>query len=148
LTLTKIDAANLTGGPGDSAFTVSGWTGLGTLDAAAGSDSLITANDVDFTLTDGSLARTNHGTLTLGGFEIASLTGGASANSFTVSGWTGTGTVDGSGDVDTIAAVNDTNFTLTDGSLARTGFGLLTLASIESIGLTGGGSANSFTITG
>ena len=148
LTLAGIEVANLTGGIGANSFTVSGWTGTGTMDGLAGSDTIIAVNDVDFTLTDTSLARTGLGTLTLAGIEIANLTGGVSANSFTVSGWTGTGTMDGLAGSDTIIAVNDVNFTLTDTGLARTGRGALTLAGIEVANLTGGVGANNFTVSG
>src|SRR6185436_6696481 len=150
LTLTSIEVANLTGGGSANTFTVSGWTGTGTLDGAGGSDTVVAVNDVaTIDLADTSLARAGSGTLTLSSIEVANLTGGGSANSFTVSGWTGTGTLDGAGGSDTVAATNDVaNFTLTDTTLDRTGTGQLTLTSIEVANLTGGGSANSFTVSG
>src|SRR6185436_9349730 len=149
LTLSSIEVANLTGGGSANSFTVSGWTGTGTLDGAGGSDTGAATNDVaNCTLTDTTLDRTGTGQLPLTSIEVANLTGGGSANSFTVSGWTGTGTLDGAGGSDTVAATNDVaNFTLTDTTLDRTGTGQLTPTSIEVANLTGGGSANTFTVS-
>jgi Ca2+-binding RTX toxin-like protein len=146
LSLAGIEVADLTGGAGANTFTVTGWTGTGTLDAASGSDTLVAVNDVDFTLTNSSLSRTGFGTLTLAGFEIANLTGGTSANEFTVSGWTGTGSLAGAAGSDTVIAANDTSFALADGSLSRTGLGTLTLSAIEVAELTGGPGGNAFTV--
>src|SRR6185503_13093653 len=95
LTLKRLEIANLSGGNSDNRFTVSEWSGTGTLDGAGGGDTVAAANDADFTLTDSSLARTGFGTLTLAAIENAELSGGSSANSFAVTGWSGTGAVDG-----------------------------------------------------
>ena len=117
-----MEVATLTGGAADNSFTVSGWSGTGTLDGAGGTDSVVATNDVDFTLTNTSLARTTLGALTLASIESATLTGGAANNSFTVSGWSGTGTLDGAGGTgDSIVATNDVDFTLANTSLARSG---------------------------
>src|SRR5207248_5992557 len=48
--LTSIEVANLTGGPSSNTFDVSGWTGGGSLSAAAGSDSLVASKNANFTL--------------------------------------------------------------------------------------------------
>src|SRR4029077_15293212 len=114
---------------------------------AGGNDTVIAVNNVNFTLTNSSLARTGLGTLNLNAIEIATLSAGAGNNSFTVSGWTGTGTIDGAGGSDTVIATNDANFTLTDSSLARTGAGTLSLVGFETANLTGGSGANSFTVS-
>jgi filamentous hemagglutinin family protein len=150
LTLSGIEVANLTGGGSANTFTVSGWSGTGTLDGLLGSDTVVAVNNVaDFALTNATLDRTGTGQLTLSGIEVANLTGGGSANTFTVSGWTGTGTLDGLLGSDTVVAVNDlADFPLTNASLARTGLGTLTLSGIEVANLTGGGSANTFTVSG
>src|SRR5262249_54262967 len=143
------EAATLTGGAGDNSFTVSGWTGIGSFDGAGGGDTLIAVNDTDFTVTDGSLARAGLGTLTLASVESIDLTGGSGANSFTLSGWTGIGAVDGAGASDVVIASNDVDFVIADGSLARSGFGtIIGLSSVELADLAGGAGANSFTVTG
>ncbi len=148
LTLSGIGTANLTGGVSANSFTVSGWTGGGTLDGAGASDAVVASNDVDFTLTNTSLARAGSATLTLANMEVANLTGGASANAFTVSGWTGSGTITGGGGADIVAATKDADFTLTNTSLAASDGINLTLSAIGTANLTGGASANTFTVSG
>ena len=88
--------------------------------------------------------------ISLGGtFESASLTGGGAANTFTVSGWTGEGSVDGGGGSDTVVLTKDAaTFTLTGTSLSATGGPNLTLIGIGTATLTGGGSANAFDVSG
>lgn len=54
----------------------------------------------NFTLTDTSLTADGD-TITLANVEDAALTGGGSANTFSVTGWSGTATLDGAGDGDT-----------------------------------------------
>lgn len=62
-------------------------------------DTLGMCNDVaDFTLNNANLQRTALGNLTLGSLENAIFTVGASANRFTVSFWSGTGTLNGNDD--------------------------------------------------
>ena len=121
---------------------MSNLTRAATLDGGAGTgDVIVATNDVDFTLTNTSLARSGgQATLTLANMEVANLTGGAADNSFTVSGWSGTGTLDGAGGTgDSIVAVNDVaTIDLTNTSLARATLGTLTLANIEVADLTGG----------
>ncbi len=148
LTLANIEAANLTGGSGDNNFTVSSWTGIGTITGGGGTDTITAVKDANFTLTDTSLATSDHMSLTLSGIKVANLTGGAGANSFDVSGWTGGGTLDGQGGSDTVVATDNTDFTLTNTSLARTGSTVLTLANIENANLTGGAGNNTFTVSG
>jgi Ca2+-binding RTX toxin-like protein len=80
--------------------------------------------------------------LALTGFTKASLTGGASNNRFVVDDWTGTGTLSGGTGTDTLFATRDANMTLSNTSLVATGFGTLSLSSIESASLTGGDGAN------
>jgi|GEM_PF-2410024 len=149
LTLNRLESALLTGGAAANVFTVSGWSGTGTVDGQGGSDTIVASNDVaDFTLSDTALGRTDHGSIALTGVEVAQLTGGASANAFTVSGWSGTGTLDGGVGTDAVNAENDVaGFTLSDTQLQRTAHGALTLLAIEAAHLTGGASANTFTVS-
>ena len=117
---------------------------LGMLGAVP-SDSVlvVSANDQDFVLSDALLTRSDGSNFALTSIEEAQLTGGASANKFTVSGWSKTATIDGGSSNDTIISSNDTNFTLANGLLTRSDGSSFTLASIENAQLTGGASANS-----
>src|SRR5205823_431703 len=139
LTLANIETANLTGRSEERRVGEGGWTGGGTIDGAGGTDVIVSSTDAAaVTITDPSLARTGTTTLTLANIETANLTGGASANTFTVSGWTGGGTIDGAGGTDVIVSSTDAAaVTITDTSLARTGTTTLTLANIETANLTG-----------
>ncbi|HXV43898.1 MAG TPA: hypothetical protein VEC96_12605, partial [Anaerolineae bacterium] len=138
-----IEQANLTGGAGNNTFTVSNWTGTGTLDGAGGTgDTVISSNNADFTLTNTLLDVSGGATLTLANMEVANLTGGTGSNDFTVSGWTGTGTLNGGSNTDTVISTNDADFTLINTSLVVSGGANFTLATIEQAILTGGGSDN------
>jgi hypothetical protein len=96
LTLTGLETAELTGSINNDVFDVSGWTGTGKLLGGLGTDKIVANSDVtDMLLSDVLLSRTGMGSLTLSGFEDAVLTGGASANKFTVKGFLGTVKLDG-----------------------------------------------------
>ena len=147
-TLANLQTANLTGGSGANTFTVSGWTGLGTFSGGGGSDTIVAVKSANFTLSNTSLITSDNMNLTLNGFSKAKLTGGAGEDTFTVSDWTGSGTLSGGGGADTIVAERDVNHTLTNTSLAATGYGTLTLSSIEIAELAGGIGNNTFTVSG
>src|SRR5207253_565522 len=100
ISLANVTNASLSGGVGDTTFTVSGWTGTGTITGGGGADVVAATKDANFTLTDTSLASSDGMSLTLSAIGAANLTGGVSANSFTVSNWTGSATLDGQGGVD------------------------------------------------
>ena len=74
------------------------------------------------------------------------MTGGAAADSFDVSGWTGNATINGGAGADVIVSSNDANFVLTNTSLTRTMAGpvtsVFTLSGVESATLTGGAGNN------
>lgn len=142
LTLSGFEAALLTGGVGDNVFTVSSWNGTGSLTGAGGTDTVIASRNANFTLSDSQLVASNGLTMTFAGIGNANLTGGANNNVFTVSGWTGSGKIDGAGGTDQIVVVRDTDMALTNTSLVAMGFGALTLASVETANLSGGDSAN------
>lgn len=136
-------ADTLIGGAGND--TLTGKLGNDSLDGGAGSNTLIESGNVSFTLTNTSLSGV--GTDKLANLQVANLTGGASNNTFTVSGWTGSGSFAGGGGTsDMLVATKNANFVLdatalssSDGlSLSHSGF---TLAK-----LTGGASNNTFTI--
>jgi hypothetical protein len=103
-TLTSLENALLTGGMSDNHFTVSDWTGTGTLDGGdtfGFGNSVVAVNDVNFTLSDTTLQRSGRPNLSLRNIHMAYLTGGASANTFTIQGWSGSDTLDGGAGADT-----------------------------------------------
>ncbi len=95
----------LTGGMGDD--TLVGGAGTNILSGDAGTDKVIETGDVNFTLTNTSL--TGPGTSSLLGIEQASLTGGASGNTFQINGWTGSALLDGGSGTDTLVGANVTS---------------------------------------
>jgi Ca2+-binding RTX toxin-like protein len=136
---------SLLGGAGDD--TITGAAGNDAIDGGAGTDRVSESNDANFTLTNTTL--TGHGNDTLAGIEQAALTGGAAANAFTATTFTGATTLTGGAGNDTftggsgtdrVVETGDVNFTLTNTSL--TGNGTDTLASIEQAALTGGAGNN------
>jgi hypothetical protein len=146
LTLSSIEVANLTGGAGGNSFDVSGWTQTGTISGAGGTDTIIDPKDADFTLTDTSLVTSDGMSLVLSSIEVADLTGGASANTFNVGGWTGTGSLNGAGGTDTVAATKNADFTLNSSSLVTSDGMSLNLTSIEAANLTGGTGPNTLAV--
>lgn len=152
LKLSGIEVADLIGGPGDNIFNVSAWSGTGSLTGGGGqSDTLTVTRNANFTLSDTQLVASSNLNLTLTEIFIANLTGGSSANTFTVSNWTGEGTLDGLLGADRIVAARDVDMTLTNTELLATGFGTLTLNTVDTANLSGGAGdnllfANQFTL--
>ena len=141
--LASLQVANLTGGTSSNTFTVSGWTGAGSFIGGGGStDTIVASKNVNFLLSNSSLQTSDGLNVTLSGLTKATLTGGAGSNTFTVDDWTGIGTLAGNTGTDTLFATRDANMTLSNTSLVSTGFGTLTLSSIETANLAGGDSAN------
>src|SRR6266545_2380612 len=131
----------LRGGPGNDLLdgksgndVLDGGTGNDTLIGGLGVDTINEQGDTDFTLTNIVLMRGTGETDTLDGIEVANLKGGPHSNLFNLTGWTGTGSVDGGDDPadprdDTIVVGADANFTLTDTSLdISINFGPIALA--------------------
>ena len=100
--LIALEAADLMGDAGPNRFTVSGWTGTGNLDGAGGSDTVISVNDANFTLTDSFLSVSGGANLGLIGIMQALLTGGVGDNFIDASGFSGTTTLDGGAGQDLI----------------------------------------------
>jgi hypothetical protein len=133
----------------DANNSVAGITGALTLNGQGGSNTLNVASNANITLADTALSSGPMAVTLDGHFQTANLTGGTAANSFDVSGWTGTGTLDGQGAADTVVSINSgVSFTLTDTSLARTGRGTLTLTSIAAANLTDTGGGQTFDVSG
>jgi hypothetical protein len=146
--LSGFSDAQLTGGSGNDAFTVSGWTGDATLTGGGGSDTVIATRDSNFTLADDQLSMSSGGTFDLSAIGNAQLTGGNSGNQFTVSGWTGNATIAGGSGTDTLIASRDADFNLADALLTISTGGNFALSGIEDAILTGGSSDNAFTVSG
>ena len=148
LSLNGFTKATLTGAAGDNTFTVGDWTGTGTLSGGNGTDTLSVTRNANMTLTNTALTAASYGTLTLSGLEVAALTGGAGNNTFTVSGWNGTGTLTGGGGTDTVVAIRNANFTLSDTQLVASNGLTMTLTGLRAANLTGGASNNTLTADG
>jgi parallel beta-helix repeat protein len=148
-TFTNIERVSLIGIAGNNSFDVSNWTdGPVQITGGSGINTIISEDDADFTLTDSSLLRSDDTAFSLTDIQDAVLTGGPSDNSFTVSGFTGAATLIGGGGVNTVIANDDTNFTLTDTSLARPGDGMISLQEITRALLTAGSSGDELNATG
>ncbi len=141
-TLVRVEFATLTGGEGENTFTLTGWSGKGVITGGGDSDTVAVAGESNFKLTNTQLVVSNGLNMTLAGISAANLTGGAANNVFTVSGWTGTGSIDGALGTDQIVAVRNTDMLLTDTSFAAVGFGTLGLVAVETANLSGGVSSN------
>ena len=129
--LTSVQVASLTGGAGPNSFDVGGWTGTGSLNGLGGSDTLAATKNANFTLDNALVTASDGLSMTLASIELANLAGGAAANTFDVGGWTGTGSLNGLGANDTLAATKNANFTL-DNALVIASDGMsMTMASIE-----------------
>lgn len=153
-TYSRLLSVSLNGGAGNDTLIgspfnemLTGGAGNDSLDGAGGTDTLIESSNVNFTLTNVSLA--GLGTDKLANLEVANLTGGTSSNTFTASGWTGTGNfIGGGGTGDTITVSKNVDFTLSNSRL-QTSDGLsLTLTSFAKANLTGGAGHNLFDVGG
>jgi hypothetical protein len=158
---TTVNTPNLSLTAGADTFTFTGsgaerftgktaitYTGLVRVDALTGNDTINATEDGDFALSDTSLS-IKSGTLQIAAFEVANLTGGAGNNSFNITGFTGTGSLDGGTGTDTVIEVDDVDYTLSETALTRTfttAGQTFTLASFERANLAGGASNNRFTI--
>lgn len=127
----------LDGGPGND-----------TLLGGEGSDKIDESANADFVLTNAKLVRGLEED-TLDSIEIAFLTGGRGANSFTLTGWTGSGRINGAGGIDTGVWAADADFILTDVSLKMSlASAPIDLVSIERATLTGGPGNNTMDAAG
>ncbi|MCY3013638.1 MAG: autotransporter-associated beta strand repeat-containing protein [Planctomycetota bacterium] len=189
-TLTATTLAGIGAGASANTFTVDGWTGSATLTGGAGNDSyaFVGTESASVTIVEGAntdtdtldfsgllnggvsldLAATAAQTLASGltltlssatGIENVigtalddTLLGNSRDNSFTglagndtVAGLSGDDRFDGGAGTDTVVESADVDFTLTATTLA--GIGTDSLASIETVNLSSGASANTFTVT-
>ncbi len=149
LTLSAIEVAQLSGGTGDDTFTVSGWTSNGSLLGSGGSDIVAATKNFDFTISDTSLVNSDGMTMNLSGIGTANLTGGSANNKFVINGWSGTGTVIGSGGTaDRVVYQGSGNFSLSNDALASTLGSSFNLATIEIADLIGTNDVDYFELSG
>ena len=145
--LSGITVASLTGVSAISnTFTVSGWTGTGTLSAPAGTGTVTASKSAGYTLTNTALSSTDGMTLGLSGITTANLTDTGSGHTFTISGWTGSGTLKGS--TETLLDVVSSSVVLAKTSLAVTGLPAVTLSGFTTANLTDTAGGNTFTVSG
>ncbi|HWW00016.1 MAG TPA: Calx-beta domain-containing protein [Candidatus Acidoferrum sp.] len=92
-----------------------------------GVDTVLAQGDTNFTLTNTLLTQSDGTTDSLDGITLAILTGGVHANTFNITGWSGTATITGVKDPtnpldDTLIAGANADFTLSDTSLDSPSF--------------------------
>ena len=111
-------ADTLVGRSGDDTFI--GSAGNDSFDGGTGTDMVIESADVDFTLASTTL--TGLGTDALASIERVNLTAGASANTLTVQGWTGSATLTGGSGNDryVFAGTESASVTIVEGAIADT----------------------------
>jgi hypothetical protein len=147
LGLSGITTANLNDTAGGGTFTLSGWTGTGTLKGST--ETLVDAVWTGATLTNKSLDVMGGASVSLSGFTTANLTDQAGGNTFTVSNWTGTGSLTDAGPTpDTVTATKNASFTLTNYALSSTDGMSLGLTGITTANLSTTSPNKSFTVGG
>lgn len=146
LVLATMEVANLTGGASDNTFDVGGWNGTGSLVGGGGLNTVAATRNANFTLTNSSLAASGGFTLALTDITRAELTGGTSANTFNLSGWSGTGSLDGGGGNDVLAMTKSDDFLIDDFQTAASDGMAMTLSSIEVANLMGDAGVNRFNV--
>lgn len=140
--LATIENLRLMGGNGNESFDITQFSKSLILSGGVGTDTIVATNDVDYQLSDTALLRTGLPVVAHSTFENAQLTGGASDNNFSLSGWTKTATLNGGGGKDKLVVADNVSTTLTNTSLNRTGRGTIALTSIEAAELTDGAGSN------
>ncbi|QDU30673.1 Bifunctional hemolysin/adenylate cyclase precursor [Anatilimnocola aggregata] len=135
----------LTGGDGNDQLV--GGSGGDYLYGGAGVDSFTESGAGAFVVTSTQL-KVGSETNNLNGLEQATLVGDNGKNSFNVTGWSGSGTVDGRGGIDKLIVAGNANFTLSDSQLTRSVGAAFALTSIEDADLTGGTGNNVLDATG
>ncbi len=147
--LSGFATANLTDTSGGNTFTVSGWTGGGSLiDSAGVGDTVTASKSAGYTLSNASLSSSDGMSLTLTGVTTANLTDSSTSggNTFAIAGWTGSGSLKGS--PDTLVNSVSTSVVLANTSLAVTGLPTLTLSGFTTANLTDTAGGNTFTVSG
>ena len=136
--LAGITRAVLGNGTGNNTFNLSGWTGTGSITGGGGTDTVLLSRDTNFTLGNANISTADGMSVSLAGIAKATLTGGPGNNTFDVSGWSGSGTINGGGGIDTLNMAKNVNMALSNGRVtAADGLNLI-LSAMENASLTGG----------
>jgi hypothetical protein len=129
--LSGIRSANLVNNGSAATFTVSGWTGQGSLTGGSG-DAVVATKSGTVILADSQLLSSDGMNLSLLGPRTANLTGGAGTDVLDVSGWTGHAALANSGGTVTVSATKAASMTLYNSTLTATDGLHATLAGISS----------------
>jgi hypothetical protein len=159
-TLDKV-GVNLTGSNTRDSFAIRNWTGGAVaFNGVNGQDSLLVEANANITITPTLLTIGSiKSTINSASIDSLTLIGGASANTFTLTGWNKKTSIDGGAGKDVLVYAGDTDFLLTANQLvvgkgassinsSPTGSIAFTLSKMETLTLTGGASANVFTMSG
>ncbi|WP_254506577.1 beta strand repeat-containing protein [Anatilimnocola floriformis] len=143
LSLATIESLRLNGGSGNDSFDLTNWSKMLVLAGGGGTDTIVAGNDVNYNLSDTLFLRTGLQPIAHSTMENANLTGGASNNTFDISGWTRTATLNGGAGTDKlVSSDNVLTTTLTNTSLTRLTRGAVTLSSIEAAEIIDGAGSN------
>jgi hypothetical protein len=145
VTMSGVKTANLTDTGSNHIFTVSNWTGAGTL-VGTSTDAVIAIKNAGFTLGNSVLSGTDGMSLVLSGLRVADLTDTNGGNTFTVSGWSGSGILTGLSD--TLVATKNANFTLSNSLLSSSDGMSLAFSGVKIANLTDTGGKHTFTVSG
>ena len=117
---------------------LTGGLGTNTLSGTGAGDSVVESISSSYTLTNAQLTGTGSSfTDNLSGITVATLTGSSpTSNAFTVSGWTGTGSLSAPAGTATVTASKAANYTLTNTLLSSTDGMSLGLSGITTANLT------------
>ncbi|WP_254507681.1 beta strand repeat-containing protein [Anatilimnocola floriformis] len=102
--LAGFENAVLNGGASNNSFDLINWKSAATVNGLGGTDKIIAAGNVNFTLTNTTLTRSTGGAIALASIEQAELSGGAGANTINASGFSGNVKLDGADGNDTLTA--------------------------------------------
>ena len=100
--LAGFENAVLNGGASSNSFDVINWKNAATVNGLGGTDKLIAAGNVNFTLTNTTLTRSVGGAIALASIEQAELTGGVGNNTINAASFSGQVKLDGDAGNDTL----------------------------------------------
>ncbi len=120
----QFGTVTLLGGSGSDSFNVTSFTtgtGILAIDGAGGTNTIVAANDLNYSLSSTTLSRAGLQGIAITNIGLASLTAGANDNTFNITGFTGSGTLNGGGGNDVLISANGSysNITLTNTALAE-----------------------------
>lgn len=140
--ITDIEHVRLEGSTANDVFDIGNWTRSPVLlDGKGGTDRIESAGDVDFTLSDWNLTRSDGVAVSLTAIEQAALTGGLSGNRFELDNFSGLATIAGGDGHDRFFADRDGNYTITNAAIVRPIGGTISISGIDEVEIHGGPSA-------